>query len=181
MAEQSGSDVLISTSRGCVRRSQSGQTLLEVALLTPVLLALLVGTIEFGRYAYLSILVGNAARAGAAYGAATLEQSGETSNIQTAAQNDFANNGQPAGNLTVTSVVSCGCDNGGTITYQGTTTAACTTAGNPSLDTSCAGGGHYIVIVSVTATGSFSSIFQYPGIPKTMSITSTAAMRVAND
>ena len=48
--------------------SPSGQSLLEVALLTPMLLALLLGAIELGRYAYISILVGNAARAGAAYG-----------------------------------------------------------------------------------------------------------------
>ena len=75
-------------------RSQSGQSLVEVALLTPILLAFLIGGIELGRYAYLSILVGNAARAGAAYGAQSLPQSVDTTDIQTAADNDFQNNGR---------------------------------------------------------------------------------------
>jgi Flp pilus assembly protein TadG len=60
-------------------RSQRGQSLIEVALLTPLLLSLMVGTIEMGRYAYLSILVGNAARAGAAYGSQSLALSVDAS------------------------------------------------------------------------------------------------------
>ena len=90
-------------------------------MLTPLLLALLVGGIELGRYAYIAILVGNAARAGAGYGAQSLVQSVDTTGIQTAADNDFQSNGQNMSNLTVTSSTSCGCDNGGT-----TTSAACT-------------------------------------------------------
>ena len=155
-------------------RSDSGQTLLEVALLTPLLLALLVGGIEFGRYAYLSILVGNAARAGAAYGAAHLAQSVDTAGIQTAADNDFQNNGQNTSSLTVSSLTSCGCDSSGTVTSAG-----CTTATNPTAGT--CGSGHWVVMVSVTASGTFSSMFRYPGIPKSMTITSTSTMRVAQD
>src|SRR5216683_157093 len=93
-------------------RSSSGQSLLEVALLTPMLLALLLGVIEMGRYAYISILVGNAARAGAAYGAQNLVLSIDTSGIQTAANNDFQNNGQDTSTLMVNSSTSCGCDTG---------------------------------------------------------------------
>ena len=110
-----------------ILRSQSGQSLVEVALLTPLLLALLIGGIELGRYAYIAILVGNAARAGAGYGAQSLVQSVDTTGIQTAADNDFQNNGQNVSNLTVTSSTSCGCDNGGT-----TTSAVCSTATNSS-------------------------------------------------
>ena len=46
-----------------------------------------------GRYAYISILVGNAARAGAGYGAQSLAQSVDTAGITTAVDNDFQNNG----------------------------------------------------------------------------------------
>ena len=42
--------------------NQSGQSLLEIALLLPFLLLLTIGIIEVGRYAYISVLVGNAAR-----------------------------------------------------------------------------------------------------------------------
>jgi Flp pilus assembly protein TadG len=152
--------------------SQSGQSLLEVALLTPLLLILLIGVIEFGRYAYISILVGNAARAGAAYGAQSLPQSVNTIGIQTAADNDFQNNGQNVSNLTVSSSTSCGCDSGGTITSAG-----CSTSTNPTAGTCTAG--HWVVIVSVTASGTFTSMFAYPGIPSSMSMSRTATMRVA--
>lgn len=155
-------------------RSQSGQSLVEVALLTPLLLALLVGGIELGRYAYIAILVGNAARAGAGYGAQSLIQSVDTKGIQTAADNDFQNNGQKVSNLTVTSSTSCGCDNGGTIT-----SAVCSTTSNATAGTCTAG--HWVVMVSVTASGTFNSLFNYPGIPKSIAVSETSTMRVDQD
>src|SRR6266851_62583 len=124
--------------------SPSGQSLLEVALLTPMLLALLLGAIELGRYAYISILVGNAARAGAAYGAQNLVLSIDTSGIQTAAYNDFQNNGQDTSTLMVNSSTSCGCDTGGSLPAL---TNSCNSQLNPSIDGTIAGcssgGGHW--------------------------------------
>ena len=161
-------------------RSERGQSLVEVALLTPLLLALLAGTIEMGRYAYLSILVGNAARAGAAYGAQSLPQSVDVTGIQTAADNDFQNNGPGTGTLTISgggpsgSYTSCGCDSGGTITA-----ATCSTSVNPNAGT-CASG-HWVVMVSVKAVGKFNSLFKYPGIPQSITVTETATMRVPNN
>jgi Flp pilus assembly protein TadG len=152
--------------------SPSGQSLLEVALLTPVLLALLLGAIEIGRYAYISILVGNAARAGAAYGAQNLVLSVDQAGIQTAADKDFQNNGQSAGSLMVSSAVSCGCDSNGTITE-----AVCFTHDNSTAGT-CASG-HWVVMVSVTASGNFAPIFNYPGIPNPLMVSNTATLRVA--
>jgi Flp pilus assembly protein TadG len=156
-----------------ILKSSSGQSLLEVALLTPMLLALLLGSIELGRYAYISILVGNAARAGAAYGAQNLILSADTAGIQTAAKNDFQNNGQNTTNLTVTSSNSCGCDSNGTIAAA----PSCSTATNPNA--SICATGHWIVMVSVTASGTFTSLFNYPGIPSPLIVSNTATMRVA--
>jgi Flp pilus assembly protein TadG len=160
-------------------RSERGQSLIEVALLTPLLLSLMVGTIEMGRYAYLSILVGNAARAGAAYGAQSLALSVDTAGIQAAATNDFQNNGPSSGVLTVSggnggSYVSCGCDSGGTITA-----ATCSPKVNPNAGI-CASG-HWVVMVSVQAQATFTSLFKYPGIPASLTITETATMRVPNE
>ena len=152
--------------------SPSGQSLLEVALLTPMLLALLLGVIELGRYAYFSILVGNAARSGAAYGAQNLVQSVDGTGIRTAANNDFQNNGQNASSFTVNSATSCGCDSNGTITG-----AACSTSTNSTAGT-CASG-HWVVMVSVTATGTFNSLFNYPGVPKSPTVSNTATLQVA--
>ena len=159
-----------------ILRSQSGQSLVEVALLTPLLLAMVLGAIEIGRYAYISILVGNAAHAGALYGAQSLSNSVSPTNITLAAQNDFQNNGQQTGNLNVTSNDSCGCDNGGTLTYLGQLTSACLTI-DPT--TACTGSNnHWVVLVSVTASGKFQSLFSYPWIPSSITVTMTSTSRV---
>lgn len=162
-----------------ISRSASGQSLLEVALLLPILLAMLLGSIELGRYAYLSILVGNAARAGASFGAQNLALSADIPGIVAAAESDFQSNGQDPTSLTVAPSTSCGCDSGGSIP---TTTSICSTQLNPGIGgtiTSCPGnGGHWVVMVSVKATGNFNSLFNYPVIPNTLRVSSTATLRV---
>jgi Flp pilus assembly protein TadG len=157
---------ILTSSSAASRRSQSGQSLVEVALLLPFLVLMLLGVIELGRYAYIGILVGNAARAGAAYGTQSLPQSVDTTNISLAAQNDFQNNGQTG--LSVTSSVSCGCDSSGTVT-----SSACSGTGAGTCGT-----GHWVVIVSVTASGTFTSLFNYPGIASSISLSRTSSMRV---
>ena len=152
-------------------RSQSGQSLVELALLTPLLLLLLIGTVEMGRYAYIDILVANAARAGAAYGAESLPQSVDTAGIQAAANNDFQNNGITA-TLNVTSSVSCGCDSSGTFTAA----VSCTGVGAGTCVT-----GHWVVVVSVTASGTFTSMFKFPGIPGSLTMSHTAKERVVQN
>ncbi len=153
--------------------SPSGQSLLEVALLTPMLLALLLGVIELGRYAYFSILVGNAARAGAAYGAQNLVLSVDILGIQTAAKNDFQNNGQNISKLLVTPSTSCGCDSNGTVTPA----SSCSTANDATAGT--CNSGHWVVMVSVIASGTVYPLFNYPGIPKSLTVSNTATLRVA--
>ena len=151
------------------RLSEHGQSMLEVALLLPMLLILALGVIEMGRYAFVAILVGNSARAGAAYGAQSPAQSVDTAGIQTAADNDYQNNGQNVSGLTVNSSVACGCDNDGTVTAAGCNTA---TAGTCTS-------GHWVVMESVTTSGTFSALLTYPGIPSSMTVTKTATLRVA--
>lgn len=158
----------------------SGQALIEFALLLPIVLTLALGIIEAGRYAYIGILIGNAARAGAAYGAQSKSQSVDTTGIQSAAQYDFAGatsgttktNGQLVSKLTVTSSVACGCDSTGTITAAG-----CTTASNPTAG-KCVSG-RWVVVLSVTASGSFNGLFNYPGVPNPFVVSRTASLPVA--
>jgi Flp pilus assembly protein TadG len=140
--------------------AQRGQSIVELALVTPLLLLLLVGTIEVGRFAYYSIVVSNAARAGAQYGAQSLATAADTAGISTAAKNDAQN----ITGLTVTSSQLCGCTGAGL-------------SGNCPA-TGC-GASHPLVYVQVTASGSFTSLFSYPGIPKTFDVTSTEKMQVA--
>lgn len=164
--------------------AESGQSLLEVALVTPLLLLLVLGVIEIGRYAYIAILVGNAAHAGAAYGSQGATQAGDTNGIQLAADNDYQNNGQLVSTLTVTSWTTCGCDSNGTISMTQAPNQ-CSTATNSSIATTISTcesvtGRHWVSMVSVEASGKYSSLFNYPGIPTPVTIDRTATIRVSN-
>lgn len=133
--------------------SERAQSLVELALLTPLLLILIIGVVEMGRYASLGILVGNAARAGAQYGAQNFAHAADITNIQCAVQNESLTtaptcpSSNPTG-LTATTSPVCGCDNGGTITA-----IACSST--------CSGSSHMVVSVQVTASGTFNPIFNY--------------------
>jgi Flp pilus assembly protein TadG len=142
---------------------ERGQSLVELAFVLPVLLLLLVGIIEIGRFAYYGILVANAARAGAQYGAQSLAAAADTTGISNAGTNDAPGITAP-NTLTVTSTQSCGCS-----------TTSLGTCGTPTV---CAAG-RWLVYVQVTATGSFNSLFSYPGLPKTFAVTRVQQMVVA--
>lgn len=168
---------MITTLHKTGSRSQRGQALLEMALVTPLLLALALGVIELGRYAYVAILVGSAARAGTVYGAQSVVAAVDVPGIQQAAENDFRGNGQDVSALSINggfggSYVSCGCDiYGSFVAYQ------CSTRTDPDAGTCDTG--HWVVLVSVQATGTFSSLFHYPGVPPSITVNRTATMRVA--
>jgi len=169
--------------------SSDGQALLEFAIALPVLLILGLGIIEIGRYAYISILVGNAARAGAYYGSQNRNLSADANGIAQAAKADFSgvasgtdtNNGLLASTLTVNSFPTCSCDNAGTLSPAPTTNYC---AGPPTGTNNSAGSctsGHWVIIVNVTASGNFNSLFNYPGLPSTLPVSRTASMRVAQN
>jgi len=149
---------------------ERGTNLIEMALLTPVLLLLVLGAIEIGRYAGLSILVANAARSGAQYGAQNLVTAADNAGITSAATEDTENTpgGQSLANLSVTSQPVCGCS------ADGLTNGQCPTTNVPSCGT-----GPFLVYVQVTATGTFNSLFGYPGIPSSITVSRTAEMPVA--
>jgi Flp pilus assembly protein TadG len=146
-------------SRRSILRSDAGTSLLEMALITPLLCLLLIGIIEIGRYAYLSILTANAARAGVAYGAQNLGTAMDITGMQNAALAD----GQNIPGLTATASYFCQCADGSASTC---------------LATDCAAS-HRLVYVQVNTAGTFSSIFNYPGIPQTFNVNGIAVMRVA--
>ena len=142
-------------------RRERGQSLVELAFVVPLLLLLLVGIVEIGRFAFYSIVVSNAARAGAQYGAQSLATAADTAGITAAANND----GQGGTGLTVTSSQLCGCSGA-------TLSAAC-----PA--TLCALPNHALVYVRVQVVGAFPSLFRYPGLPASINVTSVEEMRVA--
>jgi Flp pilus assembly protein TadG len=167
----------VSRLRFLKRRSspvQAGQALVELALVLPMVLLLLLGVIEIGRYAYISILVGNAAHAGAVYGAQGFSKAKiNNPDITTAARNDFASNGLDPTALTVDSFPTCGCDIGGTISVDNAANCDPTGTAPPP----CAG--NWAVTIHVTAHNAYTGLFNYPGIPASLQLSSTASMRVS--
>jgi Flp pilus assembly protein TadG len=168
-------------------RRDAGQTLLEVALLTPMLLLLLLGVIELGRYAYFGILVGNAARAGAAYGSQNGALTTDGAGICKAAGNDFYQSATftctsnsatsytasatGAATLNLTLSTSCGCESAGDMPP-----APPNTPGSCSVTLAVACTSEWVITMSVTASSQISPLINYPGLPLSLTVTRTATM-----
>lgn len=147
-------------------RSESGDSLVELALLLPILTMLLVGTVDLGRFAYMSIEVANAARAGVQYGQQSSSTWSDTSGMQTAATNDAPDLvGANKGNLTAVATYWCQCSDGTTVTPN-------CFPGTPSCATT-----HRVNYVKVVTTATYTAWFACPGIPSTTTLTSQAVMR----
>jgi Flp pilus assembly protein TadG len=150
--------------RLCAQRSKrpgdAGAALVELTVVAPLLLVLLIGIIEFARYATFAIMVGNAARAGVQYGSNSLVTALDGPGMQNAALND----GQNIPGLSVTSTSHfCKCADG--------TASTCAATDCPA--------NHRIVYVQVNTAGTFHSIASFPGIPSTFNVNGIAVMRVA--
>jgi len=132
------------------RGRESGASLVEVVLLMPVMMLLLFGMVDFGRYVFLAIEVHSAARAGAQYGALSLANSSNTSGVQTAACNDVPDitpcpSAVSGMNVVVQTPPSCYCANA-----PGTTVTCGTYPTNPCTS------GNQIVLLTVNTSATFS-------------------------
>ena len=142
------------------RAGRRGQAMTEFALATPLLTALLLGSIEVGRYARCSIIVHAAAEAGARYGAGSLIVAKDTTNMKALATAD-------ASNLTGVSAGAsqfCKCADGSTSTC---------------LPTDCTSS-HRLTYVTVTTTATFHPLFHYPGLSNAITINGASTMRVGD-
>lgn len=144
----------------------AGTSVVEFALVAPVLLFLVIGVIEVGRYEYFAILTANAARAGAQYGAQDLETAYDNDGITAAVLQDGGNlpNWSAPGAITVNQLCA----------ISGNAPGTCATpwGSSPPQNT--------IYYVQVQVTGVFSSLLSFPGIPDNVPITSTTTLRVAD-
>jgi Flp pilus assembly protein TadG len=138
--------------------SARGQALLETALITPFFLAVLLGSIEIGRYAHYSIAVANSARAGAEYATLNPTNAASTSGMITAANND-ASTLSPSPTATATTF--CQCADG--------TASTC-------LSTDCSTS-HILKYAKVTVSGTYTGLFKYPGIQHSITVSKTASLQ----
>jgi len=143
-------------------RSESGSALAEIALVLPVLVLLLIALVEVGRFGNYTILVGNAARAGVAYGAQNTVTAADIAEMQNSALRD----GQNITGLTATASNFCQCSDG--------TASSC-------LATDCSTS-HRVIFVQVLTSATVPSLTNSSFLPaslRSMTIQGKAVMRVA--
>jgi Flp pilus assembly protein TadG len=147
------------------RVGENGQSLVELALVLPLLVVFLLGAVEIGQFAYESIEVANAAKAGIQYGAQNRATAADSTGIQSAAANDAANlNG-----LVTTSSYSCTCSN------SSYTPSSCTD------NTTCSSNNSQIeVTLKVNTSVSFKSLIHIPNKPSTITLYGQAVQKVLN-
>ncbi len=150
-------------------REDLGQAFVELALVLPVFTLMLVGIAEFGRLAYASIEVNNAARAGVAYASQTHTTASDTTNIQLAATQDAPN----ITSLAATTSFSCTCES-----TTGSMTAPGSCAGISTAPGSCPSPSRIVLFVQVNTSAPVSTVFHFPGFPGSVTLRGQAIMRV---
>lgn len=131
---------------------------MELAFVLPLFPLLLFGAIDFGRAFYLSVEIAGAAEAAAVWGAQNPQ---DIAGMQSAAQDDAPN----VPNLSVgTPTYGMECSDGTKYTAGTMTPPSC-------------GSLTAVHRVNVTVTATYSPWFPWPGVPKSISFTSSAAMR----
>ena len=148
-----------------IRHSDRGSALVELALSLPILGLLLLGAVEFGRFAYLAIELTNAAKAAAQYGARNSVTGADVTGMQLVASQDAPEvTAQCTGFTTTVAATSCACVVGGT-----STGAAC--------GSTCAGG--YIVQnLNITTSAQCTPLFYPSGFGGTLTLTGHAVQEV---
>ncbi len=158
-------DLVISLPKSKRRGSEVGAATVEMAFLTPLILLMVMGVVDFARVYYDAIIVTHAARAAVAYGAQSNATSRDFAGIQFAAQQeaqDLVRHDASAG-ISVTTEQFCRCPSG--------TVVDCIT-GN------CGIGSAPEIYLRVTAEKIFKLLIPYPGIPNPIILRRQAVLRV---
>ncbi len=131
--------------RRALLREQDANSLIELALVLPVLLVVLVGGIDFGHGFYEAIEVSSAAQAAALYG---VQNPTDTAGMTKLAKL----NAQDVTGLTVTAISGCECSDG----TNATTNCSNLTALLCSANT--------VRFVDITVTGTYVPLLTFPGV-----------------
>ncbi|MBV9717928.1 MAG: pilus assembly protein [Candidatus Eremiobacteraeota bacterium] len=146
-------------------RCDRGTSLIEFAIVAPVLVFMLIGLIEVGRYTYFAILASHAARAGVQYAAQNLQTAADASVNGSGTRSASLQDAQNLANWTVTSSIVC--------TLNGTL-SPCPANNTNAVSTSL------VYYVKVQVNGTFASLLHYPGIPNNIPVSGAATMPVGN-
>lgn len=164
--EIGAANTIISYAKQARSPRESGNVLIELALVLPICVLLLLGAVEFGRLTYAAIEVANAARAGAQYGVQDHGFAGDFGGIQAHA---VADAGDVTG-LTVNPSTFCVCSANGEATGASDT---CTT-----VALTCVSPSESIEFLQVNVSAQFDPLIHAPRLPSTYTLRSQAVMRV---
>ena len=141
------------------RKSNAGTSVVELALLLPLLMLIAIGATDFARLFYAAVIVAGSTRAGIQYGGQSNTHTGDTAGMHLIA----SQNASDLGGVTTSSVRECYC-------LGSTTEVDCITG-------TCAEGAPQIY-VTVEAQSTFTTLVDYPGIPHVVNLTQRSVTRV---
>lgn len=147
--------------RACV----CGSVAIELALLTPVLAALLIGSVDLGTYIYKKMQLQSASRAGAQY---AIQSGGNAEDEAGIAAAILASSSDLDAGVGIDAAAFCGCIDGSETPLSDTT----------GCSTTCPGGDFPGLSVRVTVTNTYTPIFPYPGIPDNIVLRGSTSLRV---
>lgn len=161
-------------------RDNRGSALVELALTTPLFIALIMGAAELGRVAYFAIEVESAARAGASYGSVNISNAvNYPSEVKQAALNDAPD----LSNMAVSASSACVCEtytyatgsttynpSSGTVSCSSSTAQSCTEDDTTAVQTN-------ITYVTVSTQTSLDPMIHLPGLPKTYNLAGYSELR----
>ena len=156
------------------RPSEAGQSVIELALLMPLLLVMVMGIVDVGRMFYLTMALTGAARAGAQYGSRGQVYASNTAGIQAAAAAEAVSIGSASGgswwgtatNFATTAARTCQCENG--------------TAVSPCTTVNACSGGKVFTLLEVNTSANYSPLAGFLGLSAT-TLHGRAVTKVLND
>ena len=140
-------------------RCRRGTSAVEFGFLAPILVMLLLGAYDFGRYGLSLMRVASAARAGVEYGMLDHSAANDIGGMTQNARDDAVD---PNNELSIVARQFCRCPNGSEVVCS----------------TTCGDGEYAPLFVAVTVSDTVDLLFDYPGVPGSMAVATTSEMRV---
>jgi Flp pilus assembly protein TadG len=140
-------------------RDCTGSSIIETALLMPILLLILAAAVDFGGAYYFAVEVSSAAEAGAIYGT---QNSVDTAGMIAAAKLDAAD----VTSLAAVATYGCECSDGTSVV------ASCGTAPTCAFNV--------VNYVEVNTSATYTSLLNYPGIPTSIAVTGKSRLRAGH-
>lgn len=137
---------------------EDGSSLIETALVLPLLILILVVAVDFGRAYWMMIAVNSAAEAGAVYG---VQNPGDAAGMVLAATADAVESNA----LVPVASYGCECSDGSGVTPLCTAAPTCSS--------------NVVNYVEVDTTAVYVSLLAFPGVPNSITMNGKARLRVA--